>query len=78
VWHHSAPSESSAWPLPVPTKATSCDVEFPVEGVVIVSVCALLFLWGINFIASAVVIGSIWWCLSLSVGWVSSIRSECV
>jgi hypothetical protein len=35
-----APSKSSARPLSVPATATSCGVEFPVEGIVVVSVCA--------------------------------------
>jgi hypothetical protein len=40
------PSESSAWPLPVRATMTS-RVVFPIEGVVVVFVCALLeFLWG--------------------------------
>jgi hypothetical protein len=35
-----APSESSARPLPVLATATSCGAEFPIEGIVVVYVCA--------------------------------------
>jgi hypothetical protein len=49
-----APSESSVQPLPVRATATSCGVEFPVEGVAVVCVCPLEFLWKIGFTVSVV------------------------
>jgi hypothetical protein len=63
-----APSESSFRPLPVPAKATSCGVEFPVKGVAVVSVCARWSSSGRSASLSLpLVIGSVRWCLSLSV-----------
>jgi hypothetical protein len=74
-----ASSESLVQPLPVPATATSCGAEFPVEGVVVVSVCARWSSAGRSASLSlSLVVGSVRWCLSLSVEWVSSVRSECV
>jgi hypothetical protein len=41
---------------------SACGAEFPVEDIVVVTVHALLeILWGIGFVASAMVVGSVWW-----------------
>jgi hypothetical protein len=73
------PSKSSAWLLSVPATTTSCDAKFPVEGVAVVFVCGR---WNSSersaSLSLLLVVGSVRWCLSLSVEWVSSVRSECV
>jgi hypothetical protein len=75
----SPPSKSSAWLLSVPATMTSCGAEFPVEGVAVVFVCDRWNSSGRSASLSLLlVVGSVRWCLSLSVEWVSSVRSECV